>query len=78
MSGNVVGYLELMIQGLRAENEELKKKVEDMTEWGKVILADYKALSDENDEMRKFIDKVMQRVQGEASDGTTEEKADDK
>ena len=69
MSGNVVGFLEVMIQNLRAENQELKKKVEDMTEWGKVILADYQTMAEENEQLKEFINKVMQRVQEGAGDG---------
>lgn len=62
MGNNVVGYLELMIQNIKAENEELKKKNNELTAWGEAILASYKQVVDENEQMQLFIDKVMQRV----------------
>jgi hypothetical protein len=76
MSGQVVGYLELMIQKIRAENEELKKKNEELIKFGQDLLDEHARVCAEADEMKAFIDKVMQRVQ-EQEHGTQEAEAQD-
>jgi hypothetical protein len=68
-------FLELTIQNLRAENQELKKRVEGLTDWGKGILSEYNKVCAENDDLNAFIAKVMERVQGGTSDAE-EEKTD--
>ena len=68
MGADVVGYLEIMIQKICMENEELKKKNEELKQFGEGLLAEYKRVCEEADEMKAFIDKVMQRVE-ESKDG---------
>jgi hypothetical protein len=75
MGADVVGYLEIMIQKIRTENEELKKRNEELKQFGEGLLAEYKKVCEEADEMKAFIDKIMQRVE-EAKDGTEKEKTD--
>lgn len=66
-------FLELTIQNLRAENQELKKRVEGLTNWGKGILSEYNKVCAENDGLNAFITKVMERVQGGISDENKKE-----